>query len=159
MMELLIRDEKQVTDILEKMFQFRDGYVLEYGSCPKDVLIKDFVKILDNLKNPAMNQCDISMEFINLGSMVIKLMDIEGTILDESTFAKFLLNKHQKYGTEPLISCGSIGIIFRIISKIGRFINMQQSENLATGPDEEDTLMDILGYSILGFQLERRIHV
>lgn len=68
-------------------------------------------------------------------------------------FYQLLVDKHKLYGAEPLVRWGSIGIMIRIDSKLHRYTNLILDHYPSNPNDEsiQDTLLDILGYCVLGY--------
>ena len=126
---------------------------------PENDSLEDLKKEIIILKEMGcMGQLEAN-HFLAVGARTLKLIDRlrdedSQILFDPHAFAHFLWNKHQKYGAEPLLEVGALGIIMRLISKINRVINMQTLATIYT-TDDEDTLMDILGYCVLGYQLMR----
>lgn len=73
---------------------------------------------------------------------------------DQEKFAEFLLGKHRRYGIQPLLKWAHVGIVHRIDSKLERFAHLQTNPVMPGEPDDEDQIMDILGYCVLGFYLD-----
>jgi hypothetical protein len=73
---------------------------------------------------------------------------------DQDEFADFLLSKHRKYGMGPLLKWAHTSIIMRIDSKLERFVHIQTNPVVPGEKDDEDQIMDILGYCVLGFHLD-----
>jgi len=149
---LLVKNKQEILDILK--------WVIQCMGITPDGSLENLKQEILNLKTMAIGDQLTPAHFLNLGAMTLKLIDkfraehnIE--LFDPHAFADFLWNKHQKYGAEPLIEVGTIGIIMRLISKVNRIINMQILDNTTYSTDDEDTLMDILGYCALGYQLIR----
>ena len=151
---LLVKSKEEILEILRCVIQCTA--LVEKGP-------------LENLKEEIMNLKMLASvsdlepnHFLVVGARALKLIDqFRGEhnqeLFDPLAFADFLWNKHQKYGAEPLFEVGVLGIAMRLVSKINRVINMQTLAPVYT-TDDEDTLMDILGYCVLGYQLMRTTH-
>jgi hypothetical protein len=95
-----------------------------------------------------------SSDFGLIGCSVIQLLSKYEEFSRETwdSFARLLLDKHQRYGAHPLRVWGALGIIIRIHSKFERFQNLKENpEMLLLDEGLLDTLRDILGYTILGY--------
>jgi len=148
---LLVKNEQEILDILKCVIQCTE-FAPEAS--------------LEGLKNQIMELKRIATmsdlepgHFLGVGATALRLIDQfrkeqNDELFYPPAFAEFLWNKHQKYGAEPLLEVGVLGIAMRLISKINRLINMQTLDTTYT-IDDEDTLMDILGYCVLGYQLMR----
>ena len=136
-----------VNRITEELFQTKD-----LGLNARALALRLKQQISESHNNHLLQLND----FLSIGSCILRLMDLEHQNFSTPTFADFLLEKHRKYGAEPILETGMLGIQFRMISKINRFLNMQEqrmrNSNVQTKVDEEDTLSDILGYVVLGYQ-------
>jgi len=91
--------------------------------------------------------------FISFGAIVVSMLkDKKG--FDIGTFADFLLRKHSAYGSAPILRWGVLGVFIRIDSKVVRIANLtQQLRDEECGESIHDTLLDLLGYCVLGYQL------
>lgn len=94
-------------------------------------------------------------QFEAIGAHSLRILDklCKGGF-DEEVFRMLLVGKSKAYGDKPIRAWGPLGVIIRIDSKLLRY------ENLIANPEVElkdescfDTVQDILGYSILGYQL------
>lgn len=83
--------------------------------------------------------------FIHIGATVMKLCHPTPEV-----FADFLLQKHTLYGSEPILKYGPLGVIIKIDAKLGRVKNMISGAADYAEP-MSDSLLDILGYSVLGY--------
>jgi hypothetical protein len=68
-------------------------------------------------------------------------------------FCSLLVRKHRAYGAEPLRAWGPLGIVIRIDSKLRRYKNLTEHPEFVA--EKEDTLLDILGYCVLGYLLAK----
>jgi len=148
---LLVKNEQEILDVLKCVIQCME-------LLPKSTLEKLKNQIVELRRVAAMSDLEPG-HFLGVGATTLRLIDwfrgeSEQELFDPQAFAKFLWDKHQKYGAEPLLEVGVLGIAMRLISKINRVINMQALATVYT-TDDEDTLMDILGYCVLGYQLMR----
>lgn len=76
--------------------------------------------------------------------------------LDEESFAKLLLTKHEAYGDKVLIRWSHTGMFMRIDSKISRLINLTNDPSISKANESiEDTVTDILGYCVLGLIMQK----
>ena len=78
---------------------------------------------------------------------------------DEFNFETILLGKHDRYGAGPLREWGELGIMIRIGSKLARLENICKGQAQATADESKnDTIVDIVGYCVLGLALlEERV--
>jgi hypothetical protein len=97
--------------------------------------------------------------FLDLGSVAIGTVEAEANErkidVDFDAFVDLLLSKHQAYGAEPIIETGINGLGSRMLAKICRFENVRKQK--LQGAPVEDTLIDILGYCILGVKYSHRL--
>lgn len=78
--------------------------------------------------------------------------------LELDKFAALLLSKHKAYGPEPLRRWGPLGVCIRIDSKVARYWHLaSESESGTYAENELDTLIDIMGYAVLGAVLIEEI--
>lgn len=86
--------------------------------------------------------------------MLVKL----GDQFNVDSFVRLLWKKNLAYGAAPIRRWGHVGVIIRIDSKWQRVIHLTGNSTLPKGQlDEnlEDTLLDILGYCVLGVALHK----
>jgi DNA relaxase NicK len=154
MVELLLKNEQEIIDILTQMSQYRACTMQTYTSLQTKPMLARLKTHIHQMRS--MLSDDLGNAYQEAGAMVMLLIEKEQRSLDMTKFAAFLMDKHQKYGASPIIESGTLGILFRINSKIARFENMRQRQSIPNGPspDEEDTLLDILGYCVLGYRFE-----
>lgn len=87
--------------------------------------------------------------FIGMGTYT--LQDIKD--LDVPAFAALLMHKGQMYGDVPIRSWGALGVAIRIDSKVERYLNLTARPDIdSMGESVRDTLIDLLGYCVLGYQ-------
>lgn len=145
MTNLLLQSENDVIRVLHSIFAANDIQYISH--IDEDEVITRLRQAIQVYKSNGMAESCIAIAKINLD-----LMKITDNTLNTTKFAKFLVEKHRRYGASPIIEVGHEGIALRMISKLGRFTNMRDiADN--TQADEEDTLQDILGYCILGIKL------
>lgn len=98
--------------------------------------------------------------FLSMGAMTI---DIIGKAkFNRAEFAAMLIGKHKRYGTRSLMGWRQLGILSRIDQKIARARNMLESPELAAddqGESMKDTMVDIVGYCVLGIYMIERIKI
>lgn len=68
-----------------------------------------------------------------------------------------LVKKQMDYGTGNILAFGGLGLIVRVSDKAARLENLRKRGKGPVVEDEtvEDTLLDLVGYSILGMMLAR----
>jgi hypothetical protein len=69
--------------------------------------------------------------------------------------SELLWAKHQNYGAAPIKRWGTLGVMIRVDSKWERYKNLEGGIGDTVKEAAKDTLQDIIGYGILGYQLER----
>jgi hypothetical protein len=113
---------------------------------------------LSNLLQTVVPSANWSRFFTRIGSTTLALLveDCKEPFSD-TTFLLFLGNKSVRYGFEPLVRWGPLGILIRITSKVGRLSTMTAHPTLDPFDNESiyDTVRDILGYCILGILLQK----
>lgn len=153
----LVTNEAQVLQTILKMLgnaiQARD-----YGGGP-DYRLTFTQRINDAASdfrddNEGLTSNQIRSIFFEAVFAVIREQPIEPNI------GKVLLQKAALYGHKPIRRWGPIGVIIRISSKWDRFQNLQNqkltvhAKTLQTFNESiDDTLMDIVGYAVLGWLL------
>jgi len=70
--------------------------------------------------------------------------------------AELLIGKQSDYGTENIARFGRTGLIIRLHDKVARLENLRDSSLTLNPWNEsiEDTLLDIIGYSVVGMMWE-----
>lgn len=86
--------------------------------------------------------------------------DILGKTFDVGAFSRLVYYKHRRYSAAPLLEFYELGLLIRLGSKIARLTNMvgpaeSNDPELGQSKEEsiEDTLVDIIGYCVLGIRL------
>lgn len=98
--------------------------------------------------------------FAVLSSMTL---DLIGPGFRESDFIELLLSKHKLYGLKSLTAWREIGVLSRIDQKIARAVNMTASMGATNhsarqmGETLDDTLLDIVGYCVIGWHMIRNL--
>lgn len=134
----------------------RLGLVIRKHKCNEGVTLADEVfkemqrpvKLLQSefqKGNPISGTWDYETAFLTIGGCALSLM--YGNF-DRDKFVQLLLDKHKLYGAGPLTEWGPLGIMIRIHSKIGRYANVRGTT--VAHESALDTLVDILGYCVLG---------
>ena len=162
MVVLLVKNRGQILEIVDLIIDFESDHKNEYTKSSIEILTSELKSRILNLKDNVTKNISSSIELIRIGAITMhlynKLKKVQGqSEFNPISFANFLWSKHKKYGAAPLTEVGTIGIAMRLIAKINRFINMQTLANTLTG-DDEDTLMDIIGYCVLGYTLMQVTH-
>jgi hypothetical protein len=144
--ELLIRSVNDVIKVIGDINEI-------WNSANRAITIDEFKKMIlvtkQAIETKSENITDIA--FLSLGAAALGLV-YHYSDMDIDKFADFLVDKHKKYGSEPIFESDTIGIVLRILSKINRFKNLIEHNDLQfITYDTEDTLKDILGYCILGY--------
>jgi len=86
--------------------------------------------------------------FAQMCSMTV---DVIGPSFNSSEFAKMLMGKHKRYGTLSLTRWLEIGVLSRIDQKLARMKNMVDESTFDMSDEtSKDTLVDIVGYCLLG---------
>lgn len=125
-----------------------------------DVDTEDRLKRIQGILTDARENCIRSGSvcvpwlhvFSSVGSICLSLL---GDYMNDVAFAKLLLDKHQRYGAEPLLEWMELGLLIRITSKVARVSNLMKNPNMPEGDESlNDTLRDIVGYCILGLYLK-----
>lgn len=94
--------------------------------------------------------------FRSVGSLALSLL---GSEFVEADFVVMLMEKHRRYGMKSLNGWQELGILTRIDQKIARLVNMTENAQHILGDNGEslhDTLNDIVGYCVIGIQMNRR---
>lgn len=104
------------------------------------------------LRVQGIRGCDWKTWFLEFGGLAFSWVWHKTKWRD---FARFLLDKHHKYTAEPLLRWREMGIVMRIDSKLARLDNLLSAGAKSEGSDESawDTLLDIVGYCVLGYYL------
>lgn len=147
--KLLVESEADVTTVLSQIMAYKCGMRPEEPLV--DTLLRETARIKDNLGSMANRGID--QEFLLLGRMTMLLLDFEHVRFDSEKFAAFLVSKHKCYGAEPLYEAGLQGVITRIRTKLLRYQNLKNQAEI----DPDDSLMDIIGYCVLGYQLAKKL--
>ena len=155
MVQLLIQNELEIMEALHQIEHFKNDYTQKYCLVPHNELITAIKEAMIHSKPIALKEECLMTEFLMIGGMTLRLIELENILFDPPAFATFLMGKHRKYGEMPILESGRLGIVLRTLSKINRFINLYELDD-HNEVDEEDTLKDILGYCILGYWLERK---
>lgn len=66
-------------------------------------------------------------------------------------FVELMIRKNNHYGDGPLVAWGILGFVVRLDSKVCRLVNLMRKKEECIEEPIRDTLIDILGYSILGY--------
>lgn len=98
----------------------------------------------------SMGQAQIKWAIFYLG-VGRSIMNSLPSDFNKKKFAKFLLEKHKRYGIQPLLNWQHLGILVRIDAKMTRYAN-QVEQGMK---DDEDQIVDILGYCVLGLYLDK----
>lgn len=137
--KFLIEETREVLNALDIFSSVADG----------SSVISDLGDYMGDIRHSLMSKGVMSIDWsVFYRGMGRTAMNTLGKFKQEK-FARFLVEKHQKYGIKPLLNWKHIGIVVRIDAKIERFMNQKE----AGMKDDEDQVMDILGYCVLGFYL------
>jgi len=159
--EYLITQPEHVTAVLTKMAE------LEKVDTPMSVILK----MVDEFRTVGtVRKLDMSGFFLKLGRLAWdSFASIRGNdgIGVPKLLPALLIEKHKRYGVSPLTRWGTVGVVIRIDSKMQRVVNMVHEDD-PDGPQEHtlfglpvsesvaDTLMDVVGYCVLGYYLTKR---
>lgn len=123
----------------------------------------DISQTLDHLReiattHPAeLREMQWRQTFKTLGTCSLCLH--EGEFRCES-FIQMLIKKGQDYGPEPIRRWGPLGVLIRIDSKFQRYLNLTETATLTHNFEPvEDTIIDMIGYSVLGIALADELDV
>ena len=75
-------------------------------------------------------------------------------LLTESEILNTVIKKQRDYGHKNISKFGITGLVIRVHDKVARVENLMKKENYANAVGDEtilDTLMDIIGYSIIAY--------
>ena len=146
MQELFLKSAAQVAISLRML---KDYHKLVPDLSFKEVCELTVTPIKREIKlgNPISANWDYEVIFTAVGSAALN--ELKDSINVE-TFSYLLLSKHQQYGSKPLTEWGPIGIVIRIDSKINRYLNLSTLDSVHDYESIYDTLVDILGYCVLG---------
>jgi hypothetical protein len=78
-----------------------------------------------------------------------------GLTFDRPGFVKLVCRKQHDYGHENILKFGVHGVIVRTWDKIARLQNLLGRSSAAANEPLADTLIDIVGYSVIGIMLEK----
>jgi hypothetical protein len=107
-------------------------------------------------KHPGLKPYE--MIFVSAAKFAKDRLPVDDLGVNAHAFAQLLLNKHKAYGPEPLRRWGPLGICIRIDSKVARYHNLQQhGDRQVKTEGTQDTLIDIMGYAVLGAALIEEI--
>jgi len=70
-------------------------------------------------------------------------------------FHQLVCRKQHDYGHENILKFGIPGVIIRTWDKIARLQNLLRRNEAAVNEPLADTLIDIVGYSVIGIMLEQ----
>jgi len=120
----------------------------------KDIMIESFAEYCSESAILELIECklkhmlpgDYRKDFLLMTGLLQTLID------SISDFPQFLVDKHKKYGAEPLMFSKQPGIIDRMIHKLYRIKNLRQLGEDSL-PDIQAEIVDLLGYSIIGYLL------
>lgn len=96
--------------------------------------------------------------FLTHGNCVLWFLSDE---FNEDEFIDLLTKKHHAYTATPLLKWMQLGILFRMSSKSSRFQSLdhlraddfEKYQALVLEETQKDTMMDMLGYDVLGYLL------
>lgn len=89
------------------------------------------------------------------GMTVLALL---GDQFDEQKFVEMLLGKHRRYGLKSLVGWRELGVLTRIDQKIARLVNMAGGNPADFGDETQyDTMVDILGYCVIGLYMIEKL--
>ena len=143
-MTQLIKHAFEVSEVIELMDKVR----VSETYLPSDYLSLQLDTARRTLRSSNMMEFSWNQWFLYSGKLVLNLIRKTRGLSIEN-FCDMLLLKHSKYGAEPLTNWGAVGVAIRIDSKFERYKNLH-------GKDDEDTLMDMLGYCVLGFIMTKK---
>jgi hypothetical protein len=134
---LITDDRKDIDDVL-KHFVNQETPALKLEGLINTVRLRHH--------NNHLHHQDWTHTFIMIGSCAKSMIYDK---FDQDKFVALLQAKHNKYGGQPLRSWGPLGVIIRIDSKFQRYTHLTSTQQ----SDTEDTIIDIIGYAVLGYRL------
>lgn len=118
-----------------------------------ELLRQEMDSVIDNCFAGAQPVSD--EEWIVLGATAFALGDVLGLVQDSDgdfciKTARFVAGKQRDYGTENISRFGSTGIIVRMHDKVARLENLRGRSTPPANETLNDTIMDMVGYAIVG---------
>ena len=157
-MGLILENENDVIAVLQLIDKRRETLPYKANAHLVEILEKEVIDLRKIVAENSKMLNQWGYEFLTLGAITLHILEIRlRRLFDKQKFAKFLMEKHRRYGGAPLMAWKEIGILMRVDSKVARIINLIDDEELGDNEESiEDTLQDIIGYCVLGYRLEDR---
>lgn len=151
--ELWITSPENVTPCLNAMRAFRNDVDLPSISNMERLVAFLRDKIVAGELN--VNAVKWQKYYLALGNMT--LLTLGSARFDDEKFCTLLIDKHKRYGTKSLTAWRHLGILTRIDQKIARATRMVNDPKLCEGDTQgeslNDTMVDIVGYCVLGLYM------
>lgn len=146
-MDYLITERAHVTSVLHEM----SSRVSTFPMTKMDQMIDEFrlSRVFDG------TAADFFLQF---GKHAWKALEMNGGDYEVmADLPDLLLDKHKRYGSTAITRWGTTGVAIRIDSKLQRVLHMTEDDIDGDAVHEsiEDTLVDIIGYCVLGYYVAK----
>lgn len=152
-MGLLITSLQTVIDVTNQMRPLFDREFEKNPNPPTpQKFVHDRIEMVRKAHAEGRNAwlIDHHENFMKMGSASMKIV---GDKFDQQKFAELLVSKHELYTDKPIRAWNELGVVIRIDSKFERFNAI--GNRVIHAESSYDTMLDILGYCVLGTLLVR----